>query len=71
VIDKRRDGSVPDIKRIDIADFRAAGYLEANRLFFHPLGLALEVVVEDEKAATRRGSLGFFIQGPGDVLPPA
>lgn len=37
-----------DIKRIDIAEFRELGYLqEVNRLFFHPLGLALEVVVED------------------------
>jgi len=36
------------VKRIDIAEFREQGYLqEANRLFFHPLGLALEVVSED------------------------
>lgn len=38
-----------DINRIDIAEFRKLGFLqEANRQFFHPLGLALEVVVEDE-----------------------
>ena len=37
-----------DIKRIDIKEFREQGYLqEANRRFFHPLGLALEVVVDD------------------------
>lgn len=37
-----------DIKRIDIKEWRAQGYLqEVNRLFFHPLGLALEVVTED------------------------
>lgn len=37
-----------DIKRIDIAEFREFGYLqEVNRRFFHPLGLALEVVIED------------------------
>lgn len=30
---------------MDIAEFRALGYLqELNRLFLHPLGLALEVV---------------------------
>lgn len=35
------------VKRIDIAEFRREGYLqELNRRFLHPLGLALEVVVE-------------------------
>ena len=39
-----------EIKKIDIKDFRESGYLqEANRRFFHPLGLALEVSIEDEK----------------------
>lgn len=38
-----------DIKRIDIKEFREKGYLqEVNRRFFHPLGLALEVVVEED-----------------------
>lgn len=38
--------STDDIARIDIEEFRAAGYLqELNRRFLHPLGLALEVVV--------------------------
>lgn len=38
-----------DVKRIDIAEFRREGYLqEVNRQFFHPLGLALEVVVDDD-----------------------
>lgn len=37
-----------DVKRIDIHEFRARGYLqEVNRLMLHPLGLALEVVVDD------------------------
>lgn len=35
-------------KRIDISEFRELGFLqEANRQFFHPLGLALEVVQEE------------------------
>jgi molecular chaperone GrpE len=39
-----------EIKKIDIKDFRENGYLqEANRRFFHPLGLALEVSIEDGK----------------------
>lgn len=34
-------------KYMDIKEFRAKGYLqEANRLFFHPLGLALEIMLE-------------------------
>ncbi len=37
------------IKRIDIKAFREKGFLqEANRLFFHPLGLALEVIVDED-----------------------
>lgn len=37
------------IKRMDIKEFRAKGFLqEANRKFFHPLGLALEVIVNDD-----------------------
>ena len=38
-----------DIKRIDISEFREFGFLqEVNRQFFHPLGLALETVIEDD-----------------------
>lgn len=37
------------IKRMDIREFQEAGFLqEANRLFFHPLGLALEVTISDD-----------------------
>jgi hypothetical protein len=37
-----------DIKRIDIKEFREKGYLqEVNRKFLHPLGLALEIIVDD------------------------
>jgi len=36
------------IKRIDIREFREKGYLqELNRRFLHPLGMALEVVVDE------------------------
>ena len=36
------------IKRMDIREFQEKGFLqEANRLFFHPHGLALEIVIED------------------------
>jgi len=37
------------MKRMSVRDFRAAGYLqELNRRFLHPLGMALEVVVDDD-----------------------
>jgi len=37
------------IKNMDIKEFLEFGFLqEANRLFFHPLGLALEVAINDD-----------------------
>lgn len=43
-------------KRIDIAEFRRLGFLqEANRLFFHPLGLALEVKLAADGTETLGG----------------
>ncbi len=37
------------VKRIRIDEFRELGYLqEVNRQFLHPLGLALEVVIEED-----------------------
>jgi hypothetical protein len=38
-----------DIKYLDLTEFREGGYLqEVNRRFFHLLGLALSVNVDDE-----------------------
>lgn len=38
-----------DIKRMSIQEFRARGYVqELNRQFLHPLGLALEVVINED-----------------------
>ena len=38
-----------NIKRIDIKEFREKGYLqEVNRNFLHPLGLALEIVINND-----------------------
>ena len=54
------------IKRIDIKEFRKFGFLqEANRMFFHPLGLALEVIIEDSRIGSalfhlRRAMLSLF-----------
>lgn len=45
-----------DIKRIDIKEFREAGYLqELNRRFLHPLGLALEIIRADDGKETLGG----------------
>jgi hypothetical protein len=44
------------IKYIDIAEFVAFGYLqEVNRQFFHPLGLALAVSVEEDGSMSLGG----------------
>ncbi len=38
-----------NIKRMDIIEFRTGGYFqEINRQFLHPLGMALEIIVEDD-----------------------
>jgi hypothetical protein len=41
-----------DIKsRMNISEFQELGYLqEVNRRFFHPLGLALQIIQEDDGA---------------------
>lgn len=37
-----------DIKTMTVKEFRKEGYLqEVNRLFFHPIGMALSVAVEE------------------------
>lgn len=44
------------IKKLDIKEFREKGYLqELNRRFLHPLGLALEIIIDNE---TKEESLG-------------
>lgn len=55
-------------KRIDITEFRERGYLqEANRLFFHPLGLALEVVREED-GSERLGGVRDSRDDPEGIL---
>ena len=44
------------INRMDINEFKEAGYLqEANRCFFHPLGLALEVAQDIDEETGEKG----------------
>lgn len=43
------------VKKMDIKEFREKGFLqEANRLFFHPLGLALEVQIDYPNRITEK-----------------
>lgn len=47
-------------KYIDIKEFREKGYLqEANRRFFHPLGLALEII-QDQNDNEMLGGIWDF-----------
>lgn len=45
-----------DIKFIDIKEFREKGFLqEVNRQFFHPLGLALAVYIDEDGNESLQG----------------
>jgi hypothetical protein len=55
-----------ELKRIDIKEFREKGYLqELNRQFLHPLGLALEIIVDPEgKEPDKLGGVWDYRQDP-------
>ena len=58
-------GIKTDVKRIDIKEFREKGFLqEANRLFFHPLGLALEVIINEEDGSETLGGVWDYRDDP-------
>ena len=51
---------------MDIVEFRDGGYLqEANRLFFHPLGLAVEIMQETDDETGLKSP--WIISGIWDV----
>ena len=53
-------------KHMDIAELMQVGYLqEANRLFFHPLGLALEVNRDKNEETGEKGP--WYISGVWDA----
>lgn len=57
-----------DIKRIDAGEFRELGFLqEANRLFFHPHGLALEVV-RNEDGSYEFGGVWDYRDDPEGIV---
>lgn len=56
------------VERMDIREFREAGFLqEVNRLFLHPHGLALEVVVEDD-GSERLGGVWDYRDDPEGIV---
>lgn len=56
-----------NVKRMPIEEFHRLGYLqEVNRKFFHPLGLALEVVIEDD-GTQHLGGIWDFRDDPEGV----
>lgn len=60
------------IKRMDPKEFKDFGYLqEVNRQFFHPLGLALEVIIEEGTTGkvTLGGIWDFRSEPEGLVFP--
>jgi hypothetical protein len=72
ILDLDNDGTmeiaVSDINYLDIAEFRELGFLqEANRLFFHPLGLALEVVVNDD-GTEKLGGIWDYRDDPEGII---
>ena len=57
-----------NVKRMDLKDFVAQGFLqEANRQFFHKVGLALEVIVDDD-GTTKMGGVWDYRDDPEGML---
>lgn len=56
------------VNRMDIKEFREMGLLaEVNRIFFHPLGLALEVSV-DKDGNEKLGGIWDYRDDPEGML---
>lgn len=61
--------SEPTIKYLPFGELLEGGYLqEANRRFFHPLGLALEVVVDDNGNVTGLGGVWDYRDSPDGIV---
>jgi hypothetical protein len=57
------------ITRMSIKEFREMGLLaEVNRTFFHPLGLALEVTIDDETGEEKLGGIWDYRDDPEGIL---
>jgi hypothetical protein len=59
---------VSEIKRMDIKEFRGMGLLaELNRTFLHPLGLALEIIIDDD-GTEKIGGIWDYRDDPEGML---
>ncbi len=57
------------IRRMSIQEFRDFGFLqEVNRQFFHPLGLALEVIVDEQGNVTQLGGVWDYRDDPEGIV---
>lgn len=72
----RRLGEESVAGRMSVKEFRELGYLqEVNRRFLHPLGLALEVVLQEDGTETfggvwdSRDDPEGFVFGPNTIEP--
>ncbi|MHA2067232.1 MAG: hypothetical protein ACXABY_22925 [Candidatus Thorarchaeota archaeon] len=58
-----------DIKRMSVKEFRAGGFLqELNRQFLHPLGLAMETIVDEETKEESFGLVWDYRDDPEGML---
>jgi hypothetical protein len=58
-----------NIKKIDIKEFRELGFLqELNRQFLHPMGFALEVIVDDETGEEQLGGIWDYRYDPEGII---
>lgn len=57
-----------EIKRITPKEFRDQGYLQdVNRRYFHPLGMALEVIIDDD-GKVEFGGVWDFRDDPEGIM---
>lgn len=57
------------IKYMDPKEFQELGFLqEANRLFFHPLGLALDVSINTETGEVSIGGIWDYREEPEGII---
>lgn len=55
--------------RMDIKEFREKGFLqEVNRQFFHPLGLALEVHINEDTGEETLGEIWDYRSDPEGII---
>lgn len=56
------------VKRMNVKEFREKGYLqELNRQFLHPLGLAMEITIEED-GSERLGGIWDYRNDPEGLM---